>query len=62
MYSQPLLVIYRLSPGINIFVWFANSGFIFAKFQGVEGNEARFIIGETFLLRVDVYSIRAIIT
>ncbi|QAY68222.1 hypothetical protein ET464_19425 [Paenibacillus protaetiae] len=59
---MPLTVLYQLAPGTNVFVWFDSSGFIFARFEGVAGNTAHFVIGGSLLLRVDVHAIKAVLT
>ncbi|WP_025026209.1 hypothetical protein [Caldalkalibacillus mannanilyticus] len=59
MYCNAPKVLYKLSPGQNVFVWFDASGFIFAKFIGIVGNQALFQVGG-FTLYILLSDIRAI--
>ncbi|MFD1956195.1 hypothetical protein ACFSL6_18930 [Paenibacillus thailandensis] len=62
MQPMPSSILQGVPPGTNMFVWFDSSGFLFAKFEGLIGNTAIFLVGGSLFLRVDLNSIKAVLT
>lgn len=62
MPQYPMSILDRFAPGTNMFIWFDSSGFMFARFEGISGSTAEFLVGGSLLLRINIYAIKAVLT